>query len=193
MPSTESRMVIDLPRWENHRHKKGAEIVNRAGPYGAGPWLELGSGIGNNTFPLSEKVGLVIALDMSSRDLMAQRQKKTEIYPLQADFQVRLPIRTDSLGGIFSSFSLHFVKEPALVFREVGRVLRPGGTFILVEYQTSKSVPWIPFPLPKKSALRLLYHEGFESIKSLHETSRYFILRSRKSVTPGLPPTTAGG
>ncbi|MHA2232176.1 MAG: hypothetical protein ACXAB4_06780 [Candidatus Hodarchaeales archaeon] len=113
-------MVIDLPRWENHRHKKGAEIVNRAGPYGAGPWLELGSGIGNNTFPLSEKIGLVI---------------------------------------------------------------RPGGTFILVEYQTSQSVPWIPFPLPKTSAFRQLRKEKFESIKSRHETSRYYILGSQKRTT----------
>jgi ubiquinone/menaquinone biosynthesis C-methylase UbiE len=176
-------MVIDLPRWENHRHKKGAEIVNRAGPYGAGPWLELGSGIGNNTFPLSEKIGLVIALDMSSRDLMAQRQERTEICPLQADFRVRLPIRTDSLGGVFVSFSLHFVKEHALVIREVGRVLRPGGTFILVEYQTSQSVPWIPFPLPKTSAFRQLRKEKFESIKSRHETSRYYILGSQKRTT----------
>lgn len=169
-------MVICLPTWENYRHKKGAEIVNRAGPYGSGPWLELGSGIGNNTFPLSEQVGIVIALDMSNQDLMGHRQKETWIYPLQADFRVRLPIRTDSLGGVFASFSLHFVKEHALVIREVIRILRPGGTFILVEYQTAQSVPWIPFPLPKMNALSLLYQEEFESIKSLHETSRYYIL-----------------
>ena len=76
----EAKMVIALSRWEIHRHEKGAEIVNQAGPYGPGPWLELGSGIGNNTIPLSKNVDTLIALDVSTWDLLKLQQKsKTHI------------------------------------------------------------------------------------------------------------------
>lgn len=172
-------MVIDLNRWEIHRHEKGAEIVNQAGPYGPGPWLELGSGIGNNTIPLSKKVDTLIALDVNTRDLLKLPQKTTLVYPLQADFRA-LPFCMNSLGGIFTSFSIHFVEEHSLVFREATRVLRSDGTLILVEYQTSESVPWIPFPLPQKRACQLLQREGYSALETLHETPRYYILHGRK-------------
>lgn len=172
-------MVIALSRWEIHRHEKGAEIVKQAGPYGPGPWLELGSGIGNNTIPLSKKVDTLIALDVSPRDLLRLQQKSTLGYPLQADFRA-LPFRMNCLEGIFTSFSIHFVEEHNLVFREAARILRSGGTLILVEYQTSESVPWIPFPLPQKRAYQLLQREGFSSLETLHETPRYYILHGRK-------------
>jgi ubiquinone/menaquinone biosynthesis C-methylase UbiE len=179
LSADEGKMVLDLTMWETHRHEKGAEIVNQAGPYGPGPWLELGSGIGNNTIPLSKKVDTLIALDVSNKDLLKLQQKTTLVYPLQADFRA-LPFRTNSLGGIFTSFSVHFVKEHNLVFREITRVLRSDGTLILVEYRTSESVPWIPFPLPQKRACQLLHREGFPSPEILHETPRYYVLHGRK-------------
>ncbi|MFX0116602.1 MAG: class I SAM-dependent methyltransferase [Candidatus Hodarchaeota archaeon] len=165
--------------WSTHRRQKGAEIVKQAAPYGAGPWLELGSGSGNNTLPLSKTVDSVIALDRNSRELWELQQKISQIYPLQADFRV-LPFRAGILGGVFTSFSLHFVEEHALVLHEVARILRPKGTLVLVEYQTSESVPWIPFPLPKNRAFELLRREEFHSIGLPHETQRYYILKCQK-------------
>jgi ubiquinone/menaquinone biosynthesis C-methylase UbiE len=168
-----------MTMWSSHRRQKGAEIVKQAAPYGAGPWLELGSGSGNNTLPLSKAVDTVVALDRNSRELRELQQKMSQVYPLQADFRV-LPFRAGILGGVFTSFSLHFVEEHALVLHEVAQILRPKGILVLVEYQTSEAVPWIPFPLPKKHAFELLHREKFGPIVLHHETRRYYILKCQK-------------
>ena len=43
--------------------------------------------------------------------------------------------------------SLHFVKDKAPVLALVRSYLRPGGRFVLVEYDTDHGNHWVPYPL----------------------------------------------
>lgn len=64
---------------------------------------------------------------------------------------LRLPVRDSSLDGVLALDLLHHLARPMLFFREVARVLRPGGRLASVE-------PWVsPFSYP---IYRWLHQEG---------------------------------
>src|SRR5437016_1476247 len=43
--------------------------------------------------------------------------------------------------------SLHFVRDKPPALRPLLRSVRPGGRFVLVEYDADRGYPWVPFPL----------------------------------------------
>ena len=43
--------------------------------------------------------------------------------------------------------SLHFQADHVSVVRRVASLLRPGGRFVLVEYDADRGNPWVPHPL----------------------------------------------
>src|SRR5574341_1473262 len=65
----------------------------------------------------------------------------------------RLPVQTASLDNIIGLDVLHHVNLPLQALREVARVLRPGGRFVLVE-------PWIT-PL-SRFIYNYLHHEQYD-------------------------------
>ena len=51
------------------------------------------------------------------------------------------------LDGIVMANSLHFQADHVPVVRRVATLLRPGGRFVLVEYDADRGNPWVPHPL----------------------------------------------
>lgn len=95
--------------------------------------------------------GLVIGLDFSGGMLHRARAKvagRREVRLVQADAE-RLPFRSGSLDAVTCSHAFYELKgdgaERAL--REVVRVLRPGGRFVMMEHE-----------VPKKLGIRLLFY-----------------------------------
>lgn len=75
------------------------------------------------------------------------------VIPLVADF--RGPLALPELDGAVMANSLHFVdaSEQGRVLAQVVKHLRPGGAFVLVEYDLERGTPWVPYPVtPRRFA-----------------------------------------
>jgi hypothetical protein len=69
--------------------------------------------------------------------------------------------------------SLHFERDKLVVVRLVRGYLRPGGRLVLVEYDTDRGNPWVPYPLSFRSWEALAAEAG------LRETRRLAAVPSR--------------
>jgi len=92
----------------------------------------------------------IYAVDKSPHTLWNIKSTRgVEIVVVQADFNN--PLDLPSLDGIVMANALHFAKEHIAVLKNVLQVLKSGGVFILVEYDTETAIPpWIPNPVSLK-------------------------------------------
>jgi SAM-dependent methyltransferase len=127
----------------------------RDGVTGAGSrWADLGAGRGAFTLVLAELVGPgaeITAVDRDQdalRDLeraVRARSPATRLTTLTADFT--RPLSLTGLDGVVMANSLHFVRDKTPVVTLMRDLLRPGGRFVLVEYDADRGNAWVPYPL----------------------------------------------
>lgn len=116
-------------------------------------WADFGAGRGNFTGALRDLLGNktdIIAIDRDANDLayLSRRFADDRIKTLQGDFTQ--PLDLPRLDGILMANALHFVrgKHQADILGKIVSHLKPGGTFIIVEYELQNYRPWIPHPVP---------------------------------------------
>lgn len=118
-----------------------------------GPWADLGSGTGAFTLALAELLGpggVIYSVDKDAGALAAQeralraRFPSTTLHTVVADFT--RPLSLPPLDGLLMANSLHFVRSKEPILRLVRDALKPGGTLIVVEYNTDQGNPWVPHP-----------------------------------------------
>lgn len=95
-----------------------------------GPLLELGCGTGHWTSFFQEAGFKVIATDVSEAMMEIARQKLPESEILYADVE-ELPFDDSSFDAITSITMLEFVDDQEKAIKEIYRVLKPGGLFLL--------------------------------------------------------------
>lgn len=154
-----------------------------------GRWADLGAGDGAFTFALAELLGpggQITAVDRDSGSLkrLASGADGASIKIAVADFT--RPLQLSGLDGVVMANSLHFVRDKAPVLASVRDMLRPGGTLIVVEYETDKGNPWVPHPFSFATWQGMAAAAGFEQTHLLHRyPSRYFgSMYSAASVRP---------
>ncbi|MCB0519379.1 MAG: class I SAM-dependent methyltransferase [Lewinellaceae bacterium] len=115
-----------------------------------GTWADIGAGTGTFTLALREILasGTIYAVDKNPHALWRlplQGEVKTEV--VEGDFTKKMEF--PMVGGILMANSLHYAADPVAVLKNVLSHLQPGGTFLLIEYEThTPLLPWIPYPVP---------------------------------------------
>ena len=134
-------------------HRDHVNLI-RNGVTAVGTWADLGSGTGAFTLALAELIGpggLIHSIDRDGGALTRQAEALRARFPavtvrqLRADFTE--PLELPTLDGIVMANSLHFVREQEELVTRLKGHLRHGGRFVLVEYDTDRGNPWVPFPI----------------------------------------------
>ena len=109
-----------------------------------GPWLDLSCGSGAFTRALAAAApgALVVGLDIS-RAMLSVAAERTAGYSnavlVRGDAHT-LPFVDGAFGGVNNAGALHAYDDPELVFREVRRVLRPGGVYVGSTFAEAPSI-----------------------------------------------------
>ncbi|MEO5998042.1 MAG: methyltransferase domain-containing protein [Chitinophagaceae bacterium] len=140
-------------------------------------WADLGSGSGLFTYALANLLppgGFVYSIDKT--DIVLKKQVNPNNITVR---QLRLNFDTDELNlhnldGILMANSLHFVKNKQALILKLAKNLKPEGSFLIVEYNTDSSNPWVPFPLSYYSLKEEFKKAGYNHIQKLHERQSAF-------------------
>ncbi len=151
-------------------HGEMVALIRDGAPEPGGVWADLGAGTGNFTWALAEVLGpaaTIYALDRDARAIAAQQARmradppRATIVPHQAD--VLRPLDLPPLDGIICANLLHFVRDQAGLLRRLRAYLRSGGRLLVVEYELSLPIPWVPHPLPFARFAALAREAGYQT------------------------------
>ena len=163
-------------------HKDHVNLLQNGIPEKGGNWADLGSGTGAFTLALADLIGpagKIYSIDKDQRALKDQEKAMRTNFPsiaveyINADFTHRLDL--PKLDGIIMANSLHYVRHKDPILQLIRSYLRPGGRFILVEYNTDRGNMWVPYPLTYRTWETLAHQNGFTTTQLLATVpSRYF-------------------
>jgi ubiquinone/menaquinone biosynthesis C-methylase UbiE len=121
-------------------HRSGPDLeamLAAANLTGSEQVLDLGSGTGHTALAFAPHVQSVIGIDLTSAMLDQARQLAADRQLSNVTFQTgdveALPFPDQSFDIVTSRYSAHHYPHPELAMREAARVLKPGGTLLLVD------------------------------------------------------------
>lgn len=143
---------------------EATDLIRKAIPDAPGVWADLGAGTGLFSEALLTLLpgGKVIALDKSPHALWRLRgNDRVQLQVEEGDFTRSLNL--PQLDGILMANALHYAPDPANTLRHILTVLKPGGLFVLIEYDTDRpNPPWNPYPIPAKRWPEIAHIAGLD-------------------------------
>lgn len=110
--------------------------------------LDLGCGRGEDTLQAAQMVGsrgLVMGLDLTENMVVKARENAMQAGVNNAEFVQGdiegLPFSEDSFDGIMSNCVINHAPDKLKVYREIRRVLRAGGRFVVADAVTKVPLP----------------------------------------------------
>ena len=101
----------------------------------------------------------------------------------------------ESLDGLVAANSLHYVPRDrqVAVIRALTTHLRPGGKFVVVEYDADRGNPWVPHPFSYPSWERLARSAGLTETRRIGRVPSRFLdaiysAESRRAKVDGVRP-----
>jgi SAM-dependent methyltransferase len=111
--------------------------------------VEIGAGVGHYTIPIAHWLdslgggGLVFGLDIAHA--LTNRLERAMLdndldhrirpLPLPQSLEGELPIRDAVVDRVLAVNSAHYLEDPAPVYREISRILKPGGFALLADWR----------------------------------------------------------
>jgi len=128
-------------------HSQGADLETVAGKFSDSAQasvLDLGCGAGHLSFAVAPHVRSVIAYDLSPEMLgvvlqEAQRRNLGNIVTREGRAE-GLPFAGSSFDWVCTRYSAHHWSRVSTAIREIRRVLKPAGTFVLIDTSAPDSV-----------------------------------------------------
>jgi ubiquinone/menaquinone biosynthesis C-methylase UbiE len=138
--SRSSRWEKAAEAYATGEHKSGRDLqlaVAFAAPAGTERVLDIGTGAGHTALALAPRVSSVVLTDPVPTMLATARRLFAEAGVRNAEFvettAERLPFPDASFDTVTTRLAAHHFDDVALAFREVARVLRPGGIFVFID------------------------------------------------------------
>ena len=156
----------------------------RAAVEPGGTWADIGAGQGAFTLALTDLLGSggrVVAVDRDARVLRANAEAVRTRFPdvdyatLTADLTGLLDL--PELDGLVAANSLHYVPRDrqVAVIQALAAKLRPGGRFVVVEYDADRGNPWVPHPFSYPSWERLAKAAGLADTRRIGRVPSRFL------------------
>lgn len=148
-------------------------------------WADFGAGEGAFTLALADLLGpgaQVIAIDRDRAALERNARAVKAAFPgtlltaSEADFRGQLP-DLPALDGLVAANSLHFVprSEQIAVISALAARLKPGGTFLIVEYDSDSGNHWVPNPFSARAWPRLAEQAGLVDAREIGRVPSRFL------------------
>ncbi|MBN8790138.1 MAG: class I SAM-dependent methyltransferase [Terrimonas sp.] len=138
-------------------------------------WADFGCGAGTFTYALAECLpagSIIYAIDAVQQNLAAYRNN-IKINFEKANFEkdvLQLPL----LDGILMANALHYVKEQNIFLEKAAQYFSGNKKLLIVEYDTSASNQWVPFPINFSSLKTLLMETGYRKVEKLGQFNSAF-------------------
>lgn len=146
--------------------------------------IDLGSGAGNDCFIARKEAGedgRIIGIDFTPAMIEKARQNATKLGLSNVEFRLgdieRMPVTANMADVIVSNCVLNLVPDKNNVFKEMFRVLKPGGHFSISDVVLVGELPealrkdaemyagCVSGAIQKSTYLQLIQENGFESIQ----------------------------
>jgi ubiquinone/menaquinone biosynthesis C-methylase UbiE len=137
-------------------------------------WADLGCGTGTFTLALASLLppeSFITAIDKSHQHLPAI-SNGIKIDFRKADF-VNEPITLSPLDGMLMANSLHFVANKVKLIQQLESVFKNNPKFLIVEYDTTRSNPWVPYPISFQGLDNEFTGLGYQTLKLADSPSMF--------------------
>jgi SAM-dependent methyltransferase len=149
-----------------------------------GTWADIGAGEGAFTLALADLLGpggRIVAIDRDRHALRSNEEAVRDRFPasvlttLVADLTG--PLDLPELDGLVAANSLHFVPRDrqVAVVAALAAHLRPGGSFVVVEYDADRGNPWVPHPFRYAAWERLAEAAGLTDTRRIGRVPSRFL------------------
>jgi SAM-dependent methyltransferase len=163
-------------------HDDHVNLLRGGVPAQGGLWADFGSGGGAFTLALADLIGAsgeIYSVDRDANALAQQKREMTARFPkvtvhyLHHDFT--RPLELPPLDGIVMANSLHFHRDKDSILQRMLEYLKPGGHFVLIEYNTDSGNQWVPYPLSFATWQAQAEKHGFTETTLLYNRESRFL------------------
>lgn len=140
-------------------------------------WADLGCGQGFFTNVLSSFLAKGSTLYAADADAGAVKNVQVaegiNLNTYTLDF-AKQPLPFDKIDGIILANAIHYVRDKSALLQKLKQHLVDSGNLLIVEYDTDKSNPWVPYPIPFLTLKELCQEHGFTSIEKINQMPSAF-------------------